>query len=262
VLNAGCGIPELPTADPSGRISQRCQTMVPVRAALLPAALLLVAACIPIPYKPSATAASDANVAVAPDTVISCGEDGATEALAKRIVDRDSEITVAAHQDIEALAFPDGDSTIGQLTDPERRTRLSRDFGVAYLVLVGDVADQETRSHGGFVPLLGAGTWTNRTDVSACIIDLADGRMLASISAATEARSSGVIYGFYGVFLVPMSESSVYDAISDSLVAAIRAGTPAGPVKIAVAHASGLQASACPDGEACPENVPAAAPPD
>jgi hypothetical protein len=236
--------------------------MVPVRAALLSAALLLVAACIPIPYKPSATAVPDATVSVSPDTVISCSEDETTEALAQRIASRDREITVVAHQDIEALAFPDGDSTIGQLTDSERRTRLSRDLGVAYLVLVGDVADQETSSHGGFIPLLGAGTWTNRTDVSACIIDLADGRMLTGISAATEARSSGVIYGFYGVFLVPMSESSVYDAISDSVVAAIRAGTPAGPVTIAVAHASGLRAAPCPDGEACPGNVPAAALPD
>jgi hypothetical protein len=236
--------------------------MVPVRAALLSAALLLVAACIPIPYKPSATVAPDAAVAVSPDTVISCSEDEATEALAHRIADRDHEITVVAHQDIEALAFPEGDSTIGQLTDPERRTRLSRDFGVAYLVLVGDVTDQETSSHGGFIPLLGAGTWTNRTDVSACVIGLADGRMLTGISAATEARSSGVIYGFYGIFLVPMSESSVYDAIADSVVAAIRAGTPQGRVTIAVAHASGLQATPWPDGPECPPNAPVAAPPD
>ena len=236
--------------------------MVPVRAALLSAALLLVAACIPIPYKPSATAVPDATVSVSPDTVISCSEDETTEALAQRIASRDREITVVAHQDIEALAFPDGDSTIGQLTDSERRTRLSRDLGVAYLVLVGDVADQETSSHGGFIPLLGAGTWTNRTDVSACIIDLTDGRLLTGISAATEARSSGVIYGFYGVFLVPMSESSLYDAISDSVVASIRAGTPAGPVRIAVAHVSGLQSNPCPEGEECPADSPAAAPSD
>lgn len=233
-----------------------------VRAVLLSAALLLLAACIPIPYKPSATAAPDATVVVSPDAVISCGEDDATAALAKRIASRDREITVVAHQDIAALAFPDGDSTLAQLTDPERRARLSQDFKLAYLVLIGDPTETEMSRHGGFIPLLGAGTSTSRTDVSACVIDLTDGQPLTGISAATEARSSGVIYGFYGVFLVPMSESSVYDAISDSVVAAIRAATPEGPVTVAVAHVSGLQPNPCPEGEECPANPPASAPAD
>jgi hypothetical protein len=233
-----------------------------VRAVLLSAALLLLAACIPIPYKPTATAAPDAAVTVSPDTVISCGEDGTTEALAKKISARDGEITVIAHQDIAAVAFPDGDSTLGSLTDPERRTRLSRDYRLGYLVLVGDVSDRETSSHGGFIPLLGAGTWTNRTDVSACVVDLADGQLVTGVSATTEARSSGVVYGFYGVFLLPMSESSVYDALSDSVVAAIRARTPNGPVTIAVAHASGLQSIPCPEGQECPATPQASSSPD
>jgi hypothetical protein len=58
--------------------------MVPVRAALLSAALLLVAACIPIPYTPSATAAPDATVSVSPDTVISCSEDETTVSVRPR----------------------------------------------------------------------------------------------------------------------------------------------------------------------------------
>jgi hypothetical protein len=230
------------------------------RASLLAAALAWLAACIPIPYKPSATVAPDAAVVVAPETVVSCGEDEATEALAKKIAARDRTITVAARQDLAAVAFPNGDSTVGELTDPAQRSRISGQSRITYLVLLGDVTETETSRHGGFIPLLGAGTWTSRTDVSACIIDLTDGRMLTGINAATEARSSGVIYGFYGVFLVPLSESSVYDAVADSVVAAIRAKTPQGEVTIAIARATGLQESPCPGGENCQVESPGPVP--
>ena len=222
------------------------------RALLLAVALAWLAACIPIPYKPSATATPEAAFAVPPEMVVSCAEDDATEALAKKIAARDPAITVAASQDLAAVAFADGDSgTIGQLTDPAQRSTIGAHSGITFLVLLGDVTESETSRHGGFIPLLGAGTWTSRTDVSACIIDLQDGQVLTGVSAATEARSSGVIYGFYGVFLVPLSESSIFDAVADSVVAAIRAKTPVGPVTIAIARAEGLQADPCPDGESC-----------
>lgn len=232
------------------------------RAVLLAAALAELAACIPIPYKPSATAEPDAAVVVAAETVVSCGEDDATEALAKKIAARDHAITVAARQDLAAVAFPNGDTTLGELTDVAQRARISEQAGITYLVLLGDASETETSRHGGFIPLLGAGTWTSRTDVSACIIDLADGRMLTGVTAATEARSSGVIYGFYGVFLVPLSESSIYDAVADSIVAAIRARTPQGPVTIAIARATGLRVDPCPGGENCQVESPGPVPAD
>jgi hypothetical protein len=200
------------------------------RAAFLVAALAWLAACIPIPYKPSATATPDAAVVVPPETVISCYEDDATEALARRITSRDPAISVVTPGDHPAATLPQEGSTLAELIDPARRSTPGEKSGVTFLVLIGDVTETETSRHGGFIPLLGAGTWTSRTGVSACVIDLTDGRTLAGVSAATEARSSGVIYGFYGLFLVPMSESSVYDAIADSVVVAIREKAPQGPV--------------------------------
>lgn len=223
------------------------------KASLLAVSLAWLAACIPIPYKPSATATPDAAFAVPPETVVSCAEDEATEALAKKIAARDPAISVVASQNLAAVAFPDGDSgTIGQLTDPAQRSTIGAHSGITYLVLLGDVTEIETSRHGGFIPFLGAGTWTSRTDVGACIIDLQDGRVLTGVSAAAEARSSGVIYGFYGVFLMPLSESSVFDAVADSVVAAIRAKAPQGPVTISIARVNDLPAGPCPDGENCP----------
>jgi len=225
-------------------------------AALLSLLILLLGACIPIPYKPSATAGADASLAVSSNHLVSALPDPMTEALAKKIEARDATMTVIPLGDIAEVAFPDGDATVEHLADPERRARLSNETGLAYFVLVGELTSRELSKHGGFIPFLGAGTSTEATGLSAGIFDLGRGQLLTSVSAVTKGRTSGVVYGFYGIILTPMSESSVRDAIARATIEAIRAAAGPGPVRIAIARVIGLQSSTCVEGEDCGSDAP------
>lgn len=226
------------------------------RAASLAAAVLLLAACIPIPYKPTATAGADASLAMSGNHVVSALPDPVTIALGRKIEARDATMTVVSLGEIAEVAFPDGDSTVEHLTDQERRARLRSEAGLAYLVLVGDLASRELSRHGGFIPLLGAGTSTEATGLSAGIYDLARGQLLTGISAVATGRTSGVIYGFYGIILTPMSETSVRDAIAGAAVDAIRSSAGPGPVRIAIVRVVGLQSNTCIEGQGCRDDDP------
>jgi hypothetical protein len=215
---------------------------------LMPLLAMLVAACIPIPYKPDATMSADATAVVPPVLIVSCDEDEQTGALADEIKDLDPAIKALPHREVAAVVFPDGDTTVAALADPARRARLQQDLGVSYVVLIGDLTGQELSHHGGFIPLLGAGTWTEQKAVTAAVLDVASGEALGGVSATTEGRTSGVIYGFYGVFLVPMLDTSVYEAIAQGVVDTIRTRTTEGRVLIVVARAHGLGTDPC-DGD-------------
>jgi hypothetical protein len=219
-------------------------------------AALLLAACIPIPYKPSAQVVPDASIAIAPTSVVISAEDETTKALAKKIAAHDRKITVVPHEAIAGVAFAEGDVALGELLRPDRCTRLQQNFGLSHVVLVGDLGSQELSHHGGFIPLLGAGTWTEMTNLAASVIDLATARALTGVTATTKASGGGVIYGFWGLFLVPMSETSAYDGVAKGIVAAIRGSAGQGPVKIFIAHVIGDGVGSCTDGVECSTDSP------
>lgn len=145
------------------------------RCLLLSLVVLSAAACIPIPYKPAAMVAQGDFIETPPTLSVQYVEGEVVTTLAKKIQSRDKGITVVAHKDLEAIAFPEGDITLEQLLEPDRRGRLRQDYGLAYLVLIGDLTTTELSHHGGFIPLLGAGTTTERASVGASVIDLATG---------------------------------------------------------------------------------------
>ncbi len=223
------------------------------RCLLLSLVVLSAAACIPIPYKPAATVAQGDFIETPPTLSVQYAEDEVVLTLAKKIQSRDKGIQVAAHKDLEAVAFPEGDITLDQLLEPDRRGRLRQDYGISYLVLIGDLTTTELSHHGGFIPLLGAGTATERASVGASVIDLVDGKAVTGISSVSKGWGGGVIYGFYGLFIVPMTDSSAYDGVARGVVEVIRSRAPKGTCKIAIALATGLQTSTCPDESACPD---------
>jgi hypothetical protein len=229
------------------------------RCLLLSLAALSAAACIPIPYKPGATVAQSHLVETPPTLSVQYVEGEVVTTLAKKIQSKDKGITVVAHKDLEAVAFPDGDITLDQLLEPDRRGRLRQDFGLSYLVLIGDLTTTELSHHGGFIPLLGAGTATERASIAASVIDLVDGKTVTGLSSISKGWGGGVIYGFYGLFIVPMTDSSAYDGVAKGVVEIVRAKVVTGPCRIAIAVATGLQANTCPDAVECPAEGPAPA---
>jgi hypothetical protein len=228
------------------------------RCLLLSLAVLSAAACIPIPYKPGAAVSKGDFIETPPTLSVQYVEGEVVTSLAKKIQSRDKGILVVPHKDLEAIAFPEGDITLDQLLEPDRRGRLRQDYGLSYLVLIGDLTTTELSHHGGFIPLLGAGTATERASIGASVIDLVDGKTVTGISSISKGWGGGVIYGFYGLFIIPMTDSSAYDGVAKGVVEIVRARAVTGPCKIAIAVATGLQMSTCPDGVDCPAEGPAA----
>lgn len=226
------------------------------RLALAGWALCLATACVPIPYKPSATVATDPAAEMPVALVARAQEDDAVRTLARKIHSMDDQLVVVSLRELGDIAFAEGDCTIELLVGADRRDRLRKYLGLSYLVLVGDLAESEQTRHGGFIPLLGAGTYSGTTRASATVVDLLDGRLLSGIDSSTSASGGGVIYGFFGVFVVPMSESSVYDGITKGVVAAIRSRSGEGPLRIAVLHVSAPLAPDCADAADCPQEQP------
>jgi len=226
-------------------------TRVLSRLALAGLALCLSAACVPIPYKPSATVASGSNVEMPPTLVVRSQEDDVVRSMARKIHAKDDKLEVVHHRELQDFALADGDCALAALIDPEQRDRLRRYLGLSFLVVVGDLAESDATKHGGFIPLLGAGTFSSTTSASASIIDLADGQPVTGIDSRTSASGGGVIYGFFGVFIVPMSESSVYDGITNGVVSAIREKSGEGPLRIAVVHVSVPETAGCADAAEC-----------
>jgi hypothetical protein len=125
------------------------------------------------------------------------------------------------------------------------------------LVLVGDLTDKEVTSHGGYIPLLGAGTSTNRVNVAATVIDPADGNRVTGIGSVTTGRTGGVIYGFWGgLFLVPMTETSVYDGLAKGAADFLRDTVGTRELKIAIAHVRGFEGNSCSEGVECQPATP------
>ena len=225
------------------------RTLKPVVAMI---SLIGVAACIPIPYKPDATLTPDAAQPAAPDLVVSSIDDEQVRSLAKEITERDHAIKVRSHAEVASVAFPEGDAKLAELVEPAERERLRAECGVTYLVLVGDMSEKEISHLGGFLPLLGLGTFKEQKGVTAAVVDLSSGESLGGMNASTEGRTTGAIYGFYGLFLVPMMETSVYEAIADGVAQAIRARTPDGTVYVIVGNVHGYGPDPCAGDPNCP----------
>jgi hypothetical protein len=75
---------------------------------LMPIAAILIAACIPIPYKPSATVAPDAAIDVPSSFSVASDDDEVTQTLAKKIHSKDRKIAIAHVRGFEANSCPEG----------------------------------------------------------------------------------------------------------------------------------------------------------
>jgi len=201
------------------------------------AAALWLTACIPIPYKPSATLTSDPAPPPTREWLVSASHDDQTDLLTKKIRKKDRQFDVVTIEDVAAVALPKGDVKLDDLLAPETRVRLQRQYGISYLVLIGVVSHRDISSVGGFAPLLGLGTEKTEATISVSVVDLSLGESISGMSATAQGRTTGAIYGFWGLYTLPMLDTSTYEAIAQGIVQLIRSGSPAGRVSIIIANA-------------------------
>jgi hypothetical protein len=201
------------------------------------AATFVMAGCVIVPYKPKAEIVDQRDVEVDPAAfVVTVGPRQMLEKFTEAIEDEDDAIKVVSPQEFIDAAFLDEDASLAKMLEPETCTRVRERMGTDYLVLVGEVTNTTQDEHGGMIVYMGFfGAQSSEEHVTAVatVIDLVNARPLSEVSSHAQGRSSGV-GAFYGLFVVPLTDSSARDGLARAVVADIRSQSGPGKIRIGV----------------------------
>lgn len=201
------------------------------------AATFVMAGCVIVPYKPKAEIVDQRDVEVDSTMfVVTVGPRQMLEKFTEAIEDEDEAIKVVPPQEFLDAAFIDEDASLAKMLEPETCARVRERMGTDYLVLIGEVKEYTTDEHGGMVAYMGffgAQSSEEHSTAVATVIDLLNARPLSEVSSHAQGRSRGV-GAFYGLFVVPLTDSSARDGLARAVVADIRSQSVSGELRIAV----------------------------
>lgn len=214
------------------------------------AATFIVAGCVIVPYKPKAEIVDQRDVEVdSAEFVVTVGPRQMLEKFTGAIEDEDDAIKVVPPQEFIDAAFLDEDASLAKMLEPETCTRVRERMGTDYLVLIGEVTKSTQDEHGGMIVYMGffgAQSSEEHATAVATVIDLVNARPLSEVSSHAQGRSSGVGV-FYGLFVVPLTDSSARDGLARAVVADIRSQSGPGKVRIGVLAAEKVAPQPPPD---------------
>jgi len=198
---------------------------------------LLVAGCVIVPYKPKAEIVDQREVQVdSAAFVVTIAPRQLIEQFTKAIEDEDDSIKVVPAQEFLDAAFIDEDASLAKMLEPETCARVRERTGADYLVLIGEVTESTQDEHGGmafYMGFFGAQSSEEHATAAATVIDLANARPLSEVSSHAQGRSRGVGV-FYGLFVVPLTDSSARDGLARAVVDDIRSQSGPGKLRIGV----------------------------
>jgi len=196
-----------------------------------------LAGCVMVPYKPGAEVALSRDVLLDAQTIlVTEGPRKRLEALAQALRSEDEGLEVLPGREVLSVAFIDEDATLARLLEPASCARIREAFGADFVVLAGETQQYTTDEKGGmlvYMGFYGAGKSREHTTVVATIIDLERAEPLGDVSSHAQGNYAG-IGAFYGLFVVPMTDSSARDGLVRGLVSAMRERAGVGPIKLAV----------------------------
>jgi hypothetical protein len=208
--------------------------------------LVVLAACIVVPYRPAAEVATTTAIVLDPAAiVVTAGPRALLEEVAKRLRRQDEQFTIVSAAEFADVAFLDEDVHLARLLDPSVCARVRQQLDVRYVVLVGEIEEQTLEERGFmavYMGFFGASKAKERTALAATIIDVERAQPLQNVSSNAEGLGLGVGV-FYGLFVVPMTESSAKAGLVRGVAASIRQAAGAGPLNIAVMAAEKDQAA-------------------
>jgi hypothetical protein len=200
-------------------------------------ALVALAGCVVVPYRPAAEVAMTTDIALDPAAIlVTAGPRELLEDVGKSLHRQDKEFTIVDPREFADIAFLDEDVHLARLLDAAVCARVRAQLDVRYVVLVGEVEEQ-TLDERGFMAVymgfFGASKAKERTALAATIIDVERAQPLQNVNSKAEGSALGVGM-FYGLFVVPMTESSAKAGLARGVAASIRQAAGAGPLNIAV----------------------------
>ena len=168
--------------------------------------------------------------------VVTIGPRQLIEEFTEAIEDEDEAIKVVPPQEFLDAAFIDEDASLAKMLEPETCARVRERMGTDFLVLIGEVTESTQDEHGGmafYMGFYGAQSSEEHSTAVATVIDLVNARPLSEVSSHAQGRSRGVGV-FYGLFVVPLTDSSARDGLARAVVADIRSQSGPGKIRIGV----------------------------
>jgi hypothetical protein len=198
---------------------------------------MVLAGCVIVPYKPKAEVVDQRDVQVdSAAFVVTIAPRQMLEEFTEAIEDEDDSIKVVPPQEFLDAAFIDEDASLARMLEPETCARVRERTGADYLVLIGEVTESTQDEHGGmafYMGFFGAQSSEEHATAVATVIDLANARPLSEVSSHAQGRSRGVGV-FYGLFVVPLTDSSARDGLARAVVADMRSQSGPGKLRIGV----------------------------
>jgi len=196
-----------------------------------------MSSCIVIPYEPGAeVSSSDKGHMPLGEMMVTVGPRELLEEISEEIAKADAQIEITDPVVFRDAAFPDGDWRISRLLEKGNCRRVSSELGVEYLVLIGEIIKIQGEDVGGvviYIGFYGAGYGEEEVRLSATIIDLKSERHLYDVSSAARGVSGGVGL-FYGLFIIPMTESGAIEGLGREIAKTIRNNSARENIKVAV----------------------------
>jgi len=209
----------------------------PGRWLVVVATALVAAGCVIVPYKPKAEVVEQRDVVVdSASFVVTVAPRQMLEDFTEAIEDEDDAIEAVPPQEFLDVAFLDEDTSLSKMLEPATCARVRERLGTDFLVLIGEVREYTADEHGFmtfYMGFVGAQTSKEHATAVATVIDLVNSRPLAEVSSHAQGRSSGV-GAFYGLFIMPLTDSSARDGLARAVVADIRSQAGPGRLRIAV----------------------------
>ena len=202
---------------------------------LLAGALLALAGCVIVPYRPAAQIHEDPSTVANADRLrLSAGPRQRLESMARGVLRANGRFRQVDGQALLDAASPGQDLTLARLLEPSTRARLEP-LDVDYVVLFGKPVSRDEKTRGEMVLYLGFFGAMQQHYTNSYWTTVIDARRLQVLGQAT-AESRGTMSGigaFYGLFIVGDSDGSARVAAIRHVAARLAAARPSGAARVA-----------------------------
>lgn len=206
-----------------------------VRTLALAGALLALAGCVIVPYRPAAEVHEDPSAIANTDRLrLSIGPRQRLESIAREVLRANKRLRQVDGQALLDTASPERDLTLASLLEPATRARLEP-LDVDYVVLFGEPASRDEKTRGGMVLYLGFFGAVKQSATHSWWTTVIDARSLQVLGQATS-ESRGTMTGvaaFYGLFFYGDSEGSARSAAIRHVADTLAAARPSGEARVA-----------------------------
>lgn len=196
----------------------------------------VISSCLVVPYEPTPDVSVSGSHLSAREMIVRARPNQLLEQVSEVITEAETRIEIVDPITFTEVAFPGRDKGLLRLFEDGNCQRISRELGVDYLVLIGDMENDtlsEVDAMGWFIVFFGVTSGERETRLSATIIDIKNERPLHDISSSARGSYGAVGYA-YLVGTGPDTDSSAIKGLGRKIADIISNNSASEIIRIAV----------------------------